>query len=94
MPRYKVAHIKEQGVDLIITPMDSSFGRLSNSEQNAQKDELQIRANAAGLKGTLVPVWDAGGSRMGFLAPNGYRPFFSSISLNQVHASINGEVYW
>jgi hypothetical protein len=94
MPRYKVAHVKDQGVDLIIIPLESRFGALGNSEQNAQRGELQMRANAAGLAGTVVPVWDAGGNRMGFLAPSGYNPFFSSLALYQVQRSINKEISW
>jgi hypothetical protein len=94
MPRYKVAHVKEQGVDLIIIPLESRFGSLGNSAQNAQSHELQIRANSAGLAGTVVPVWDAGNNRMGFLAPNGFRPFFSGLTLYQVEQSINKEISW
>lgn len=94
MPRFKVAHVREQGVDLIIAPLDSSFGRKSNEEQNAIKAELQLRAKSAGLAGTVVPVWDGGGGRMAFLAPHNYQPFFRSLSLPQVLASLNREIYW
>jgi hypothetical protein len=94
MPRFKVAHVKEQGVDLIIIPLESRFGSMSNADQNSQNRELQVRANAAGLRGTVVPVWDAGGGRMGFFAPSGFRPFFSSLSLSQVDQSINKEISW
>jgi hypothetical protein len=31
-----------------------------------------------------VTVWDAGDNRMGFLAPTGYFPFVSGLSLSQV----------
>jgi hypothetical protein len=94
MPSYKVAHVKEQGVDLIIIPLERRFGSLGNSAQNTQKQELQMRANSAGLAGTVVPVWDAGSNRMGFLAPNGFHPFFSGLSLYQVQKSINKEISW
>jgi hypothetical protein len=94
MPSYRVAHVKEQGVNLIIIPLESRFGSLNSADQNEQKRELQIRANAAGLAGTVVPVWDAGRGRMGFLAPNGFHPFFKSINLARVHQSINKEISW
>jgi hypothetical protein len=94
MPRFEVAHIKEQGVNLIIVPLASTFGRLSSTEQNARTRQLQIRANAAGLAGTVVTVWDAGDNRMGFLAPTGYFPFFSGLSLSQVQQNINKEISW
>jgi hypothetical protein len=92
MPRYKVAHVKEQGVDLIIIPLERRFGSLGNSAQNTERDQLQVRANAAGLAGTVVPVWNVGGNRMGFLAPSGFRPFFSGLSLHQAHQRVNKEI--
>jgi hypothetical protein len=94
MPRFEVAHIKEQGVNLLIVPLASTFGRLSSTEQNARTRQLQIRANAAGLAGTVVTVWDAGDSRMGFLAPTGYFPFLSGLSLSHVQQSLNKEISW
>jgi hypothetical protein len=94
MPRFEVAHIKEQGVNLIIVPLASTFGRLSSTEQNARTRQLQIRANAAGLAGTVVTVWNEGDNRMGFLAPTGFRPFISGLSLSQVQQRINKEISW
>jgi hypothetical protein len=94
MPSYKVAHVHEQGVDLIITPLESSFGHLTNAEQNRQCRELQAHANGAGLAETVVPVWEAGPGRMGFLAPSGFRPFFQSIDMGFVGMNINREISW
>ena len=94
MPRYKVAHIKEQGVDLIIIPLGAGFGTLSNEEQNRQRQELQQEASASGLAGIVVPVWEMAGNRMGFLAPASYRPFFESINMPYVLTNLNREIYW
>jgi hypothetical protein len=94
MAHFKLAHIREQGVDLIIVPLDRSFGWKSTTEQNQIASQLQLRAASAGLAGTVVPVWDHGGGRMGFLAPNGYAPFFRSISLSFVARNINRELSW
>jgi hypothetical protein len=94
MPSYNVAHVREQGVDLIIIPLESRFGSLGNSAQNGQCQQLQIKANSAGLAGTVVPVWDAGGGRMAFLAPRGFQPFFSELTLYQVEQMINKEISW
>jgi len=94
MPRFKVAHIKQQGVDLIIIPLERSFGNSVGSDQQAIVDELQVHSQAAGLAGTVVPVWDSGGGRMSFLAPTNYHPFFRSISLNYVLSNVNREIYW
>jgi hypothetical protein len=94
MSRFKVAHIREQGQDMVIVPLDSDFGRKMSSEQNEMAAELQARSLSAGLRGRVVPVWDNGGGRMGFLAPHEWHAFFASLSLGRVFASINREIYW
>jgi hypothetical protein len=86
---YNLAHIREQGIDLIIIPLDSSFGYKTTIEQKQVANALQTCANVAGLAGIVVPVWDTGGGRMGFLAPPNLHPYFSSIGLAFVAANIN-----
>ncbi|MGA2990560.1 MAG: hypothetical protein ABSD88_08795 [Candidatus Korobacteraceae bacterium] len=94
MPRFKVAHIKEQGNNMIIVPLESGFGMKSQTDQGEITGELQLHAQAAGLAGTVVPVWDAGSGRMGFFAPHNWQAFFKSISLQWVSVNINKELYW
>lgn len=94
MPRFKVAHVREQGIDLIIIPLDDDFGRKTQADQNSAIAELQARASSAGLAGRVVPAWDAGGGRMAFIAPPNWHPFFKSINLAFVIANINRELYW
>ena len=89
MTTFDVAHIHEQGVDLIIVLLDSSFGYKTAIEQKEITAALQKCAVAAGLAGAVVPVWDAGGGQTGFLAPPNLHPFFSSINLGFVAAHIN-----
>jgi len=40
MPQFKGAHVREQGVDLIIVPLVSSFHHKSQQEQSKIIDEL------------------------------------------------------
>ncbi|EKN6017385.1 hypothetical protein [Yersinia enterocolitica] len=89
--KYKVAHIREQGVDLIITPLESSFDNKSSQSQNDFIQYLQGHAESAGLAGTVVPVWLCG-SRMKFIAPSGYHPFFRGLTWNSVLQNINKEL--
>lgn len=89
MATFDVAHIREQGVDLVIVFVSSSFGHESSTQQNRTIDGLQVCARSAGLAGTVVPVWDSGGGCISFIAPRSYHPFFSSISLQDVAASVN-----
>jgi hypothetical protein len=94
MPSYKVAWFKEQGIDLIVVPLDSGFARQTDQEQTQTATQLQLAANLAGLGGTVVPVWDAGAGRMGFRAPERWHPFFKSLTLGRVFANINREISW
>ena len=94
MPQYKVAHVREQGVDLIIVPLESRFGSMSSEDQNATMASLQLHASGAGLGGTVVPVWDSGGGRMTFLAPQQWHSFFRSINLPWVWRNVNKELRW
>ena len=94
MPRFKVAHIREQGQDMVIVPLDSGFGRKMSNEQQAIAAELQLRSQSAGMAGQVIPVWDNGGGRMGFFAPHSWHAFFSSINLRWVFANINRELFW
>lgn len=94
MPRYDVAHIREQGIDLIIIPLDSSFGYKTKEDQTQEIAVLQMHANGAGLAGTVVPVWDAGGGRMAFIAPQRWHPFFSSINGLWLASNINKYFSW
>lgn len=94
MPRYKVAHIREQGVDLIIIPLHSSYGLESLNQQQELRDELQRRATSAGLAGAVVPVWQTAFGEMQFLAPQQWHRFFASLTYEQILASLNREIFW
>lgn len=93
MPSFKVAHINEQGQNMIIVPLDSSFDNKSSFEQDGIMGELEDRAHAAGMAGTVVAVWQMGG-QMRFKAPRPWHPFFRSIGMNQILSSINKNLYW
>lgn len=89
--KFKIAHINEQGTNLIITPLDSGFNTKTTAQQNDFINWLQSHARAAGLAGTVVPVW-LSGRTMKFIAPPSYHPFFRSISWDFVLVNINKEL--
>lgn len=93
MPRLKAAHVREQGQNMIIFPLDSSFGSKSSSDQSDALAELEIRANAAGLAGHAVAVWESG-NRMHFLGPSRWQGFLQSITMRWVMANVNKEISW
>ncbi len=94
MPALKIAHIREKGVDLIIVPLDPLFGEKSEADQRKTISEIGMAARSAGLAGTVVPVWDVGQGRMKFRAPEGFHPFFRSISLVWVRKNLNRTLSW
>ena len=94
MPSMKVAHVRQQGVDLVIAPLDPDFGYKTPQDQREIVSEIQLRSRSAGLAGTVVPVWDGGGGRMSFIAPQPWHPFFRSLDLRSVWANVNREISW
>lgn len=89
MAQFDIAHLREQGQDTIMVPLDRNFGHKSAADQQAVVAELQSCARAAGLAGTVVPVWDTGGGRMAFIAPRQWHSFFASIDLSTVRRILN-----
>ncbi len=93
MPSFKCAYVREQGVDMIIVPLDSSFGRMSDVDQQSQINTMQLAARSAGLAGIIVPTWMVG-DRPVFMPPTNWTPFFESISWSTVLSSLNKEISW
>ncbi|MEO9299000.1 hypothetical protein [Devosia alba] len=94
MPKFKVAHLRQQGQDMVIVPLSAEFGRRTQDEQQEMIAEIQQHSSAAGLAGIVVPVWPGGGGRMGFIAPQPWHPFFRSMSLAGVQRNLNRELSW
>ena len=91
MSKYKIAHLREQGQDMIIIPLDKNFEYKTNNEQSEIVDSLQSYATSAGLAGTIVPVW-LHGPQMKFIAPRPWHPFFKSLTWNAVISNLNKEL--
>jgi hypothetical protein len=94
MPNYKVAHIHQQGQDMIIFPLESKFGQMIGSEQDRELGILGSRANQAGLRGVAVAVWDAGGGQAAFRGPPQCCALLSRINFNFVMANLNRVISW
>ncbi len=93
MPSFKTAHIREQGQDMIIFPLDNSFGSKSSSDQSDALTDLEFRANAAGLAGHAAAVWESG-NRTYSLGPRPWQGFLQSISMRWVWLNVNKEISW
>lgn len=93
MPRFKVAHIRRQGQDILIFPLEPSVHNKLDSEKQDILQELEMRAHAAGLAGGAVIIWQHG-RRVNFMGPRPWHPFLKSLSMSYVHANLNREISW
>lgn len=89
MPTFQVAHLQRDGQDVIIVPVDRSFGKRSPSEQARIQEAFQRSAAAAAMPGVVVPVWEDATGRMAFRAPPPWHDFFKSIDMVYVATALN-----
>lgn len=94
MPSYQVAHLNHEGRDVIIVPLDQSYGRQTPTEREFFRSECQKQVQAHGLSGTIVPVWDAGGDRMAVFAPTEWQAFFEPLTMKDVVRNLNRVLEW
>jgi len=93
MPTIKIAHLREQGQDIIIVPLDRRFDFASDRDQQATVREIRIAAASAGLAGTVAVIWKSG-SRMKFIAPLPWHQFFRRIDIDHVYRNLNRSLSW
>jgi hypothetical protein len=89
MPTFQVAHLRHDGRDLIVVPVDRSFGKRSPTEQARIQEAFQRSAAAAELAGVVVPVWEDSTGRMAFRAPPPWHDFLKSIDMVYVATALN-----
>ena len=82
MAAYKVAHVKEQGQDII-------FVFVGRQLSDQQLTSLQLCASEARLAGTVVPIWRYSFSRFAFTAPLQWHSYISSLTWNCLVRAIN-----
>lgn len=88
MAEFRIAHLREQGQQMIIIPLDSQFEHKSSAAQHDTIEALQACASNAGLAGTVVVAWQAG-NRVKFIAPQPWHPFFRSLTWNDILRNLN-----
>src|SRR6266576_5574764 len=89
MPTFQVAQLHQGGLDVIIVPVDRSFGKRSAAEQARIQEAFQRSAVAADIPGVVVPVWDDATGRMAFRAPPPWHEFLKSIDMVYVATALN-----
>src|SRR6267378_3307623 len=78
-----------RGQDVIIVPVDRSFGKRSPAEQARIQEAFQRSAVGADIPGVVVPVWEDASGRMAFRAPPPWHEFFKSIDMVYVATALN-----
>ena len=89
MPTFQVAHLRRDGQDVIIVPVDRSFGIRSPAEQARIQEAFQRSAATADIPGVVVPVWEDASGRMAFRAPPPWHEFFKTIDMVYVATALN-----
>lgn len=89
MPTFQVAHLKHGGQDLIIVPVERSFGKRSPTEQARIQEAFQRSATSAKIPGVVVPVWEDSGGKLAFRAPSSLHEFLKSIDMVYVATALN-----
>lgn len=88
MREYRIAHVREQGQQMIIIPLERDFEHRSPQEQQATVAALQAAAIDADLAGAVVVAWQVG-QRHKFIAPPQWQRFFSTLPWHNIVASLN-----
>jgi hypothetical protein len=89
MPTFRVAHLTRDGRDVIIVPVDRSFGQRSPAEQARIQEAFQRSAAAAEIPGVVVPVWEDAAGSMAFRAPPPWHEFMKTIDMVYVATALN-----
>ena len=88
MASFEVAHVRVQGVDVILIVVDSAFGHKSKSEQLEALNGFQLAAHQAGLRGGVSMVWNQGG-RVASFGPRNWHRVLKNLTWPWIAANIN-----
>ncbi|GGY46954.1 hypothetical protein [Parvularcula lutaonensis] len=91
MTSFRVAHLHEQGNDMIIVPLGEEFGDKSLIEQEQTMGVLRNAAKSSGLRGVVIPIWPEA-EKLRFLAPKVWHPYFKRMTWDWLRANLNTEI--
>lgn len=92
MARYRIAHRRVQGQDVILIPLDHRFDGLPQQQQQEFLAYMQQQCSARyNLAGRVALVWPTtNGTRS--LGPEQWASFLRSLSVQDVLANVNLEI--
>jgi hypothetical protein len=88
MSDFKFAEYASAG--LIVTIVSPAFGKLAKDDQLRRMARLQICAETAGLRGTVVPVWK-NDDTYEFLTPSEFAEFLANLQWTEILGRIQGK---
>ena len=89
--RYKIAHVKHQGSNMVLVWVNRSFFYGSSQDQARWSTAIQQCVRSANLAGqTLLVTEDSG--RFRFYGPNTWHNFLRTIDMAWVRARLNKEL--
>lgn len=91
MGTFDIAHIREQGQDIIVVFVSNVLDGMPPHEVDAFTVAIQDAATSAGLAGTTVPVWKVG-SGFKFISPTRLQPYFRSATWEFLVRNINRQL--
>lgn len=94
MPVFNIATVNVEGIDLVMIILDASFGAKSPQAQTEILMEFQTKANAAGHKGHVIPVWSSAAGKINFMAPRSLHPFFNTITPQYIAEHFRKQLVW
>ena len=89
LKRYRIAHIRLGGADVILVPMGGDFMQLSDNARSQVLERLNAAAVDSRLGGQVIPVWDMPSGGMGYIAPSALHPALSAVNIDFVYANAN-----
>jgi hypothetical protein len=89
MTTYQIAHIVEQGQQIILIPVDDQFEYKLPEDKQSILGSLQFCATSARLAGTVVLVWNNPSGRLAFMGPHQWHPWLRTLTMQRVIGSLN-----
>jgi hypothetical protein len=90
MAGFKFAKYANPG--LIVTIVSPAFGKLAEDDQLQGMARLQECAEAAGLRGTVVPAWK-NDDTYEFLTPAEFADFLTKLQWTEILGRITGKFF-
>ena len=93
MQLYNVAVVLDRDQKFILVVVDKEFGDLGQDDRAAFIQDIEERAKAKKMTGTVVPVWHIVGPVFGHAGPPSLDEYFRSWSWTSVEKSLKWELY-